>query len=511
MLALWLPRAAPALAANAKSGQGNMTVSPTSLNAGASADFAFQFRSGGRRFNSGSQATLLIPAGWPAPQTNNPAGQGFVGISSVLNGSTASLNGVAGSGPWTLTLSFSSPNQGGFNLDYKKVNAPANSGIYSFTTKSMQNGGVLTTLRSGSPAVTVNNVTKTNTSIALSSGLNPSTYGDWVALSAVVTSAGTGTVSGTVTFKEGDTVLGVATVNSQGRAALSTNRFSVPDSPCSLTAEYNGDAVYNPSQSAALQQTVNPVTLSISGLRAASKAYDAGTSAVLDLSGVLLGGALAGDDVALDTSAASVSFADPNVGAQKSVTVAGLALQGVDGGNYVLGTVPALLADITRAPLTVTAMDTNRAFGAANPVFTALYNGFVGGENTQVLGGSPAFSTAATPLSPIAGGPYPILVTNGTLTAGNYAFSFVPGWLTIVPGPGQPHKILSISRHPSGGMTLVCGGAAGQSYLLQASTNLATGPWTTITTNTTDVSGAMTCTDSEAMNYQFRFYRTALP
>ncbi len=506
---LCLPRS---FAGSARSIKGTMTVSPTSVSTGSTNNFLFAFRAGKHGFAAGSQATLLVPAGWTGPQTNDNAGAGFVQVTPVLSGSTVSLDSIAGSGPWTLTFSFStSQNQGGFNLNYGAATAPTNGGIYVFTATTTQSGGVPTRLRSSSPSITVNTPLKTNTTATVSSGLNPCTYGDWVTLTATVTGAGGGTLTGFVTFNEGDMVLGSVPLDAQGRATLSTNRLSVLDSPCWITAEYLGDQNFNPSVSAVLLETVAPVTLSLSGLAAQNRVYDGGTGAVLDSSQVSLGGGLAGDDVALDTSGAVAGFADANAGAQKTVSVAGLALQGADADNYVLGTIPTMLADILRAPLVVKANDTNRFFGAGNPVFTAAYSGFVAGESPSVLGGAPAFSTTANAASPVSGSPYPIVVTNGTLTADNYSFTFLPGWLTVVPAPGQPQRILSLSRLPNGAVGLVCGGAAGQTYLVEATSALGSGSWRTIATNTTDITGAMSCADPGATNQGSRFYRTRLP
>src|SRR5207249_3599526 len=88
---------------------------------------------------------------------------------------------------------------------------------------------------------------------------------------------------------------------------------------------------------------------------------------------------------------------------------------------------------ITKAHLTVTADDRSRAYGAANPTFTATISGFVNGESVAVVSGSPTFSgsgpswTATTTV-----GNYVITPAVGTLSATNYDFTpFVNGTLTI--------------------------------------------------------------------------------
>ena len=89
---------------------------------------------------------------------------------------------------------------------------------------------------------------------------------------------------------------------------------------------------------------------------------------------------------------------------------------------------------ITQAVLTVTANNTNRNYGATNPVFTVSYAGFVLQQTNTVLSGAPSVTTTGTTNS--IGGNYPIVVTNGTLFATNYNFNFVPGTLTVVQTQG---------------------------------------------------------------------------
>lgn len=490
--------------------KGSLTVSPTTVPVATTNQFTFSFRASKFPFNPGSQFTMQIPAGWSGPQTSNPSGPGYVSLTPVLSASTATLSGISGTGPWTISISFSTTqNRGGFDMSYNTAVAPTNAGIYTFAAQIQQSGGTLRPVRSGSPTVTVTNPTKTNTTATLTSTLNPSTYGDMVAFTATVT-GGTGIPTGPVTFLQGSVTMGTVFLSASGQATFSTNRFSVPDSPCWITAQYAGDATFNPSVSAVFLQTVNPASLSVSGLAGQNKTYDGATNAAVDFSGAVLSGALSGDDVSLDASLATAGFADPNAGAAKPVSVSGLALLGADSGNYSIDQVAAVTASILRAPLTVSANDTNRFFGDSNPAFSATYSGFVATEDARVLSGSPAFGTPAVPTSPVAGSPYAITVTSGNLAANNYSFVFAPGQLSVLPKPALPQKIVAITKASDGTMSLVCSGDAGQSYLLQACGGMLSS-WTTIATNTTDVSGLMTCVDPGTTNWNTRFYRTALP
>jgi hypothetical protein len=84
--------------------------------------------------------------------------------------------------------------------------------------------------------------------------------------------------------------------------------------------------------------------LTISGLSAQNKVYDGNTNATITGTPSLVG-VVVGDDVSL-SGTASGTFADPNVGNNKQVTVTGLSLAGTAKGNYTL-TLPTLSANIT--------------------------------------------------------------------------------------------------------------------------------------------------------------------
>jgi hypothetical protein len=85
---------------------------------------------------------------------------------------------------------------------------------------------------------------------------------------------------------------------------------------------------------------------------------------------------------------------------------------------------------VSKAGLTVTANNVSRAYGFANPTLTASYTGFVNGDTpATALTGSPSLTTTAVASSLPAS--YPITVSQGTLTAANYTFTFVNGTLTV--------------------------------------------------------------------------------
>ena len=181
-----------------------------------------------------------------------------------------------------------------------------------------------------------------------------------------------------------------------------------------------GNYTYNTTASTTADITAATLTVSATGI---DKVYDATTNATVSLSD----DRVAGDDVS--ASYTEASFEDKNVGTDKPVSVSGIAVTGADATNYTFNTTASSTANITAKGLTVKADDKSRAYGSGNPPLTASYSGFVAGENEGVLSGSPDLSTTATIDSGV--GTFPITVTQGTLGAINYAFSFSNGTLTV--------------------------------------------------------------------------------
>src|SRR5207245_8236910 len=132
-------------------------------------------------------------------------------------------------------------------------------------------------------------------------------------------------------------------------------------------------------------------------------------------------------------------FGAKDVGTGKPVTVPGLARSGADAANYRV-TQPTTTANITKATLMVIADNKTRTSTASNPTLTASYTNFVGGETLATSGvtGSPALSTTTTNVA----GTYPISISAGTLSAGNYNFNYVDGVLTVTAGTASKLLVL---------------------------------------------------------------------
>ncbi len=113
-------------------------------------------------------------------------------------------------------------------------------------------------LASTSPVVTqVVNAPAASTTTTLTSAPNPSTTGQAVTLTATVSpvAPATGTPTGTVTFRDGTTTIGSATLGGNGTASIIVSTLAAGSH--SLTAAYGGSANFLASTSAVMTQVVN--------------------------------------------------------------------------------------------------------------------------------------------------------------------------------------------------------------------------------------------------------------
>jgi hypothetical protein len=195
-----------------------------------------------------------------------------------------------------------------------------------------------------------------------------------------------------------------------------------------------------------------------------SKTYDgtAGSSATPLITGSVAPG---------DSANFAQSFDDKNAGTGKTLTASGAVNDGNSGNDYAVTFSSVNTGAINPANLTVTADNKTRPYGVANPVLTASYSGFVGGDTQSVLAGSPDLGTAATQTS--VAGTYPITASLDTLSALNYTFSFVDGTLTVFAVPQ-----LSTVGVSANGFVFNFPTVAGQQYQVEYSDNLGSGTWT---------------------------------
>lgn len=138
---------------------------------------------------------------------------------------------------------------------------------------------------------------------------------------------------------------------------------------------------------------------------------------------------------AVSNNQATVTLPVQNAGSLKI----GATYSGDSGNNASSATTTIA---IQPAVLTVTAVNASMPSGTAVPSLTYSVTGFVNGDASSVVSGAPAETTTATSSS--VQGTYPITITQGTLAATNYSFTFLNGTMTVGAPPASDFS-LSVS------------------------------------------------------------------
>jgi hypothetical protein len=166
---------------------------------------------------------------------------------------TATVTSTVGTPTGTVTFFCGSTSLGSSALNGSGVATLAIVLPFGADSLTASYGGSANLTTSTSTAINVT-VSAGVTATAISSSSSTLPFGQEVTLTATVTSA-LGMPAGTVTFYEGTTSLGSATLNSSGIATLSTANLAVGTD--SLTASYSGSTTYSTSTSSALSITVS--------------------------------------------------------------------------------------------------------------------------------------------------------------------------------------------------------------------------------------------------------------
>jgi len=180
----------------------------------------------------------------------------------------------------------------------------------------------------------------TSGSTATTATVSPTTssvYGGPTTISATVApnpGAGNGTVSffdNGVPIQSGSAVA----IGNNGLASFQVSNLSAGNH--SITAMYSGGNGFAASPVAtSVNQTVAPAPLTVGGITATDRPYDATNTAALNVGSAYLIGVQGSDQVNLNVVGSSGTFADPHAGSAKPVTVSGLSLTGANASNYTL-------------------------------------------------------------------------------------------------------------------------------------------------------------------------------
>jgi len=166
-------------------------------------------------------------------------------------------------------LVFFTSSDGGAQLPLPYNFAPADNGSHTFVNATILRaaGSQLVISRDnanhsiyGLSSITVNQAT-TGTALALTSGSNPSTYGQSLTFTATVSPQFSGSPTGTVTFFDGVNSLGTGTSAGGGSWTFSTSALAA--GVHTITASYGGDTNFQSSVSPGLTQNVNQVTTNV--------------------------------------------------------------------------------------------------------------------------------------------------------------------------------------------------------------------------------------------------------
>ena len=236
--------------------------------------------------------------------------------------------------------------------------------------------------------------------------VSPKTYGEDFTVTATASSGLP------VTFRSNNTA--VATVNETTGFVhiLKVGSFVI-------TAAQTGNEVYNPAVRVSHLVTINKALLTVS-VNNQTRFYGVNNAALT----LTYTGFKYNDNVSRLSprpAASTTANIKSNVGVYPvNISTAATAA------NYTISYIPGTVT-VNKAPLTITAVNKTKVYGAANPVLTATYKGFKNGQNASVLLTPVALSTVVdvntTP------GVYDIIISGAT--AANYDIMPVKGTFTI--------------------------------------------------------------------------------
>jgi len=167
--------------------------------------------------------------------------------------------------------------------------------------------------------------------------------------------------------------------------------------------------------------------ITVGGIGIAGKTYDGNDVAAITGTAAL-SNTILNDDILLGGTA-SAHFINANAGISKSVTVGGYTVSGNDAGNYNFAQPTGLVATIAKKDVTITAANQSIVYGDTLPGTTLSYNGFISGEDHNVLDASPSIASAQSGL--VNAGLY---IGNYTVNGGtdnNYNLLYVAGDLNV--------------------------------------------------------------------------------
>jgi RHS repeat-associated protein len=293
--------------------------------------------------------------------------------------------------------------------------------FYSVATDNVGNREAA--LAAAQATTTVSSQTSTLTALT-SDHASGAVYGQSVTITANVSATDTtfGTPTGSVQFLVDGNPFGTPVTLAAGSAALQLSALTA--STHLISAAYTSDAnsFVNSNTAMPLAQIVSPAPLTIT-----ANNQTAAYGAALPNLTAGFAGFVNGDTAASLTTAPTISTTATVASGVGSYPI---TASGAVDPNYAISYVAGALA-ITPAPLTITADNQTKLYGAALPTLSVHFTGLVNGDTAASLTTAPSVTTTAKVSSGV--GSYPITAT-GAADA-NYAITYVAGTLKVTPAP----------------------------------------------------------------------------
>jgi hypothetical protein len=286
-------------------------------------------------------------------------------------------------------------------------------GSHSLAAVYAGNGNFIAST-SNTLAQTVNQASSTST---LSSGSNPSTYGNSVTFTASVAPS---TATGTMTVKDGPTTLGTCALSS-GSCSYATSTLRAGSH--SLTALYGGNGNYAGSTSSTLTQTVNKAATATSLVSSLNPStFGSGVTLTATVSPAAATGSITFKDGSTTLATVTLGHGSGSV-TTTSLSAGSHALTAAYGGNqnYLSSTSNTVSQSVAAAGTTTTlASDFNPSNAGDFVTFTALVTPNSATGTVTIKDGSLTLSTCT-----LTGGT--CTYTTSSLSAGNHVLTAVYG------------------------------------------------------------------------------------
>ena len=222
---------------------------------------------------------------------------------------------------------------------------------------------------------------------------------------------------------------------------------------CSIVAAQDGNNLFSAASPVTQSITIARKTVTAPNAAVASRAYNGGRA-----TGSITVGSLSGvvGSETLGVTASGTDYSSPNVGSHSTVVTYTLS-NGANGGlasNYQISTA-TLTGQITRRPLTITAVSVSKTADEATPTFAVTQSGLVSGETvsaatyTFVGTGSTSYASSTTPPTASRVGAYSLtpsaVVLTSPASASNYEVTYVAGNYSISHGAAKKLTVPTFS------------------------------------------------------------------